>query len=144
MEAGRLTRPSASHNTYTFISVVMVSGGREVRGGKPQASVELISSNGTKLCSLPKLPAGRDKHTQNGLLTCGARGSSADRKSCVTFSGGKWKKTHTLRKGRIDHSSWDSPKGVFLMGGVGQAQTTELLTDDGGAKPSFTLDIRRK
>ena len=33
--------------------------------------MELLSTAGRRLCSLPDLPAARWGHSQNGLLTCG-------------------------------------------------------------------------
>ena len=81
-----------NHNN---ISAVLVTGG--VPTNSVGTSVELLSSNGTRLCSLPNLPAPRHYHSQSGLLSCGGGGShSGERKSCVTFTGGHWKKTHTL------------------------------------------------
>ena len=67
-------------------------------------------------------------------------------KSCVTFSAGRWKKTHTLGQPRYGHTGWASPRGVMLMGGHGgnRLTTTELLTDNGGATPSFNLNYERQ
>ena len=80
---------------FNNISAVLVTGG--VPTNSVGTSVELLSSNGTRLCSLPNLPAPRHYHSQTALLSCGGGGShSGERKSCVTFTGGHWKKTHTL------------------------------------------------
>ena len=108
-----------------------------------RTSVELLSSDGTRLCSLPNLPAERYQHSQTGLVACGGgKFRSSERTSCVTFDSGRWKKTHTLRYKRFAHSAWASPRGVLLMGGGysdGDGTTTELLTDNGGSTPSFSL-----
>ena len=81
------------------ISVVMVTGG-STASAQP-SSVELLFTNGTRLCSLPNLPAPRHYHSQTALLSCGGGGShSGERKSCVTFTGGHWKMTHTLGQGQ--------------------------------------------
>ena len=119
----------------------MVTGGLHVELEK---SVELLSSNGTWLCYLSDLPARRYAHSQTGLITCGGGGAS-EQSSCVTFSAGRWKKTHTLGRARLGHTAWASPQGVLLMGGVCSRckTTTELLNDNGGATPSFTLKNSR-
>ena len=91
-------------------------------------SAELLSSNGTRLCALPNLPAERIDHSQTGLLTCGGHnikggghsihGGSQSR-SCITLSGGQWKKNHTLALGgvRFNHAAVALPQGVLFTGG---------------------------
>ena len=138
------------------ISVVLMTGGEEPAG----KSVELFSSNGTRLCSLPDLPGERWRHSQTGLITCGGGGhGSSEQTSCVTFDAGSWKKTHTLGQGEWpDHTAWASPQGVMLMRSrpricfrvLGNAcrrgsfvsTKTELLTDNGNgdSTPSLYLD----
>ena len=111
-------------------SLVMVTGGHD---NNAHTSVELLHSNGTRLCSLPNLPAERTHHSQTGLLICW-------RRSCITFTAGSWKETHTLGQQRIGHTAWASPRGVLLMGsGDRRQKTTELLTDEGRTTPSFAL-----
>ena len=117
----------------------MVTGGQGATDSV-QTSVELLSTNGTRLCSLPRLPAGRFYHVQSGLITCGG-GSKKVRNTCITFSGGSWKKSHTLGERRLDSTAWASPEGVLI---IGPEQTTELLTDNGRSTPSFTLKNKRK
>ena len=148
------------------ISVVLVSGGKESGSEGPASvyagkSVELLSSNGTRLCSLPNLPGERWGHSQTRLLTCGG-GVGSEKTSCVTFDAGSWKKTHTLGQQWRDHTAWASPQGVMLMKskykptisiswrgapqpghaprGSSGSTKTELLTDDGGSTPSLNLD----
>ena len=111
-------------------------------------SVELLSSDGTKLCSLPDLPADKYHHSQTGLVTCGGGLTSSDQKSCYTFSAGRWKKTHTLVRRRYGHTAFAFSQGVMLMGGAHDhgaisARTTEWLTDSRGAKLSITLFKKR-
>ena len=65
-----------------------------------------------------------------------------EQRTCITFASGRWKKTHTLKEARSSHTGWASPRGVLLMGGHGL--TTELLTDDGGTTPSFSLGSRSR
>ena len=124
------------------ILVVMVMGG----GGTNPGPVELLSINGTRLCALPSLPENKFFHTLSGLITCGGgQPPNTDQKSCFTFSGGNWKKTHTLRQLRYGATSWASPSGVLIMGGIyGQETTTELLNEAGGSTASFNLKNSRK
>ena len=141
------------------MKVLMVTGGRGARGAKAETTVDLLSIDGTKLCSLPSLLAGRDHHSQNGLLVCGGghwkpgTALAEVAASCDTFSDGKWKRTHTLGHMRQNTPSWASPQGVLLMGGDSgenkklkykNLKSTELLTDDGATKPSFPLAYKRK
>ena len=108
----------------------MVTGGWLV--GDNTASVELLNLDGSWHCSLPPLPEQRDSHTQTGLVACGGFQKNSQ-KSCVRFSKGeeKWKKSHTLKKKRWSHVSWNSPEGILLMGGLGSGATYELLTNNG-------------
>ena len=126
----------------------MVTGGLHVELEK---SVELLSSNGTWLCYLPDLPARRYAHSQTGLIACGGGGSSEHKQSCVTFSAGRWNKTHDLGQcgstfcSRYGHTGSALPQGVLLIGGIfGDPSETSLLTDNGGATPSFNLDHVRQ
>ena len=48
----------------------MVTGGHGATESV-KTSVELLSSNGTRLCSLPNLPEKRFDHSQTGVLACG-------------------------------------------------------------------------
>ena len=121
---------------------MLVTGGEESAGN----SVELLSSNGTRLCSLPDLPGERSYHSQTGLLTCGGGGGEPERTTCLTFDTGSWKKTHTLGQEWLAHTAWASPRGVLIIGGgvEGSSLNTELLTDNGGATPSFALKNKRE
>ena len=102
------------HEMNNF-SVVIVTGYRRV---------ELLSNNGSWLCDLPIQGSIRDTgHSQTGTLSCGGG-------TCVTFSGGLWKQTHLLshlRDAYRGHTSWASPRGVLLMGGLQFGRTTKFL-----------------
>ena len=129
-------------------SVLLVTGGYSTGSDGTyigsRTSVELLSSDGTRLCSLPNLPAVRKYHSQTGLITCGGGGGS-EMKSCVTFSAGRWKKTHTLGHKWYGHTAWASPRGVLLIGGgIRWRTTTELLTDNGDTTPFFNLTSGRR
>ena len=117
----------------------MVTGGSKI-GGK---SVELLSINGTRMCSLPDLPEERWQHSQNGLLSCGGSDTPSVRRLCVTFAAGNWKKTHILGTPRYAHTGWASPRGVLLIGGYyiygrNSLTATELLKDNGETTPSVS------
>ena len=131
------------HKALVNFSVVLVTGGSGSWRWPRGTSVELLSTAGTRLCSLPNLPTTRYSHSQTGLIICGGSGGGGSVPlSCVTFAAGRWKKTHTLGQRRSYHSAWASPRGVLLMGGGysdGDGTTTELLTDNGGSTPSFSL-----
>ena len=107
-------------------------------------SVELLHLNGSRLCSLPNLPEDTHGHTQSGPITCG--GGRETWKSCVTFTGGKWKRTHTLGRQRTSSASWASPQGVLIMGGTSDQSptTTELLKADGTTQASFNIGKRMR
>ena len=69
-------------------------------------AVEVLTSLGQALCSLPSLPDARHSHSQAGLVTCGG-GETPD--SCLTFSSGAWAASHSLAKpGREAHCSWQT------------------------------------
>ena len=113
-----------------------------VTGGAPSntagTSVELLHSDGSPWCSLPDLPEYRLKHTQTGLEACGGCCKSAY-STCVRLEAGSWAQSHQLvEKKRIHHSSWASPAGTLLIGGVYSKKTTELLdANTGGSVISF-------
>ena len=112
-----------------------MTGGHPLKGhpeGSVWTSVELLHSDGSPWCSLPDLPESRWDHTQTGLEACGG-GGSATRTTCVRLEAGSWTPSHQLvEKKRIHHSSWASPAGTLLIGGVYSKQTTELLDANTG------------
>ena len=102
-------------------------------------TAEVLNDDGTTKCSFPILPEDRRHHTQSGLVICGGGWESDIQTSCLTFSSGKWTKSHTLQFRRKDHSVWSSPQGLLLMGGAYNLTSTEILTDDGQSIEHFTL-----
>ena len=115
----------------------MVTGG--YGGSGRLTSVEVLSSEGTPLCTLPPLPTVRWYHTQDGLLTCGGWGGYT---TCVLLSAGGWVVSHNLLEDRAGHSSWQSPAGLVLIGGgdSNTRTTTELLSSsDSSSSYNFTL-----
>ena len=106
-----------------MISAILITGGG---GANPiMSSVEVLHANGSLWCSMPDLPAHRLSHTQAGLRLCG--GTQHD---CLTFTDGEWVTSHTMEadKYRIGHSSWDTPDGLVLLGGLNTPNTSEILS----------------
>ena len=124
----------------TNILVIMVSGGADRVSvsrdpeKKTSHSVELIHTNGTRLCSLPDLPTDTYRHSQTGLTLCGGDYSP---RSCHTFyfSTGSWEESHKLAMDRTGHSAWRSPQGILLIGGY----SSEILTESGDTTPGPTF-----
>ena len=123
-----------------LISVILVSGS----GSEPSISagrtVELLHTNGSRICSLPDLPFYREHHTQTGLTACGGWGDDASKTSCHTLSStGSWEQTHSLNQSRREHCAWRSPQGVILLGGrdSGAQGTSEILLENGDTSPGF-------
>ena len=109
------------------------------------ASVEVLSSDGSPLCTLPDLPEARWGLTLSDSLACGGYGSgAANVPTCVNFTGGQsWEVTHNLAHNRRHHSSWASAQGQILMGGYNGLESTELLSDSGdGTSAHFPLNYR--
>ena len=111
-----------------------------------------------KRCILPNLPDDRRRHTINGLVVCGGgRCDYGDTcTSCLTFTSGRWIKSHTLLHDRYDHTSWMSEEGLVLIGGQNIVEgdrvsgknsdsttTTELLQGNHSV-PYFDLKYRTR
>ena len=124
----------------TNISVILVSGGYP--SDSVGTSVELLHTNGTRLCSLPDLPSSRRRHTQTGVTACGGWGDDAVWTSCHSLSStGSWEQSHSLNQLRRDHCAWASPQGIRLLGGGdNSAETTSvILLENGDSTPGFNL-----
>ena len=105
--------------------VLMVTGGWGPDG--PGKSVELLSVDGTNLCSLPDLPQKRYWHSQNGNLICGG-GHSSVRKTCVTFSGGVWNKGRVLLK-KVGNFPLKVLKGVLDVYNEGLGELASICSE---------------
>ena len=126
----------------TNISVILVSGG--FPGSRFGKSVELLHTNGSRICSLPNLPYKRYGHSQTGLTACAGYGDSASESTCHTLSStGTWEVSHNLNQSRVYHSAWDSPQGIVLIGSGDTSAwtTTEILLENGDTAPGFNLDF---
>ena len=136
-------------STVKIFAALLVTGGINVDGyeveycmkhctketcncAKRTSAVEVILPSG-RSCSLPSLPIPRESHTQSGLTACGGYAgfnykSNTTLHSCVTFAARVWNKSHTLAKTRWFHVAWQSPVGIFLIGGTGEKSRTVLLS----------------
>ena len=124
-------------------AVILVSGGIVIRTASTK--VELLHTNGSRICSLNDLPYTRRAHTQTGLTACGGEGASAARTSCHTLSStGSWEQSHSLDQSRLWHSAWDSPQGTLLLGGLDSGTTSVILLENGGTTPGFNLDYQTR
>ena len=113
-----------------------------VSGGDPDyTSVELLHTNGTRLCSLPDLPSSRRLHTQTGLTACGGSESPASTNCHTLSSTGSWEESHNLAHSRRHHSAWASPLGIVLIGGVDN-WGSEILLENGITTTGFNLDYQ--
>ena len=121
------------------ISVVLVSGGSN--DDSSLTSVELLHTNGSRICSLPDLPSLRRRHSQTGVTACGGVDSPANA-TCDTLSAtGSWIQSHNLAQDRRYHSAWRSPQGIILIGGrdSGAGTTSVILLESGDTNPGFNL-----
>ena len=123
------------------ISVILVSGG--FSGSSVGRSVELLHTNGSRICSLPDLPYSRRYHSQTGVTACGGV-NDASWSTCHTISSnGSWEVSHNLAQARGGHSAWASPLGTILIGAQQHSSgrtTTEILMENGDTVPGFNLD----
>jgi len=110
-------------------------------GNSAGTSVDLLFNNGSYYCGLPNLPEYRFGHSQNGFVTCGGHPSSYTRKSCLTFVDGEWQQTHyPLLEERNWFSSWVSSNGgIYLIGGTGSLNTSEVIDSSGNTVSGFDL-----
>ena len=108
-----------------IISAILVSGGYN---GDRLASVEALHPNGSHICNLPDLPTGRAGHTLDGLTSCGGYDGRRYIDTCVTLSSGQWTQSHQMIHARPGHTSWSTDNQVYLIGGIGSSETSEILT----------------
>ena len=94
--------------------------------------------------SLPAIPGSpRVWHTLTGTVLCGGVYPGTP-KSCLelTQTGYGWQPYSTaLHEYRMAHSTWDSPSGIFLLGGYYSGDSTELVTSTGSTS-QFSLNYK--
>ena len=99
---------------------------------------------------MTSLPEDRFYHTQHGDKLCGGGGwRSNTTKTCIQWKQAEeqWNVSNTLRVPRIDHVSWTTENGTYLIGGSGQEGqdlTTELVKEDGTTDDGFSLKYRTR
>ena len=115
----------------------MITGG--YNGGRLR-SAEIFNPVTKTSCSLPQLPEGRYRHSEDGGLACGGY-LTATQTSCVKRSpaSGTWTKSHTLRQRRSQHVSWATASGLYLIGGDYSGKTSEKVKLDGSVEEGFSL-----
>ena len=101
--------------------VILVSG-----GSGTEVSVELLTTNGTRPCSLPDLPSNRRGHAQAGLTVCGGHTSPVSTSCHTLATTGAWEESHTLAQERRWASTWRSPQGLMLLGRAANKLTRSL------------------
>jgi len=136
--------------------VVLIAGGcinvikdRDGISDYPSSSYAEFWSYDGNHCSLPNMISTRNEHYQAGELVCGGLGKSMEQgfgagQTCERFVNGSWQISHILNKTRYQHVMWKSSKGVILIGGNKQFNTTELLKDDGSSNYLFPVDYVRE
>ena len=136
--------------------LIIVSGGDPTKGPfVAGTNVELLHTNGSRICSLPDLPYSRSGHTQTGMIACGGSenlvGQAAARRTCHTLTpnSGSWVQSFNLAQDRQGHSAWARPSGsplalVILLGGFesGAEKTSEILKASGETTPGFNLGFK--
>ena len=81
--------------------------------------------DGSFMCKIPSFGAFISGHTSNGLLTCGGQDLWD---YCWRLINKQWRVMHRLIHPRWYHSSWESPRGVVLLGGKGSENSSEIVT----------------
>ena len=120
----------------------MITGG--YKDGERLATIYNPESNTS--CNVTSLPEVRFHHTQHGDKLCGGgRGTRVNTdRTCIQWKPAEeqWNVSNTLRVPRIDHVSWTTENGTYLIGGRGQERqelTTELVKEDGTTDHGFSL-----
>jgi len=112
---------TTTSEAITASTGILLSGG----GSQGEKNTEVFMPLTGKSCDFPRLPDSREKHTMdtidNSPIICGGTWSSVS-KSCLQLSPtsdkGRWTKYASLKEDRHGHTSWVSPGGLLLMGGV--------------------------
>ena len=101
-------------------------------------SAEIYLPSDNSSCKLPELPEGRFDHTQDEHWACGGHTNSTEI-TCDLWREGSWtRQSLRLREKRVDHVSWATESGVYLIGGKYSGKTSELVKE-GGSVAGFPL-----
>jgi len=124
--------------------VIMISGGL-TEGSVGLSSVEIYDPSAPSVnrsCQItPNMPTSRSQTVAHGSLVCG--GWNGHPRDCIELRDGAWQTAHTLNQKRVRSSSWDSSKGLVIMGGQRANTTTEILRDDLTSDPYFNITETR-
>ena len=118
-------------------------------------SAEIYLPSTNIFCFLPDLPEWRVFHTQDGPWACGGlgkpgRGRFPDpntESSCAKWSEESWILEYSNwseYRMRVGHVSWAAASGLYLMGGMGNMETSELVKEDGSVEEGFDLKYQTK
>ena len=123
----------------------MITGG--YKGSDRLATIYDPESNTS--CNVTSLPEDRFYHTQHGDKLCGGGFSNTAAKTCVQWKQNEeqWNLSNTLTVPRIDHVSWTTDTGTYLIGGRGQEGqdlSTELVKEDGTTERGFPLKYKTR
>ena len=134
IQVSRKCHPNKCNQTI-FFQAVMITGGDGP--GATEQSVEVILEDGST-CTMPDLPPpGRSQHSATGLTLCGGSNGVAAT-TCSKFNG-EWEISHNLPNNRPSPESWQSPNGIYLIGGLGSPYTSEVIDADGNTESAFDL-----
>ena len=113
-----------------------------ITGGVYTKTAEIFDPASKKSCALPDLPDYRHDHSQNGNLACGGGGySSNSGLTCIKWSkaSGTWIESYRLKVASYEHVSWETPSGVYLIGGKYSLKNSKLIKSDGTVEDGFNL-----
>ena len=121
------------------------SGGYNFNGNGRLWTAEALHANGSQICWLTYLPAGREDHTMDGFTTCGGKGPDSWTK-CYTLSGGQWTQSAQLMNRRFAHSSWSVNNQLYLLGGSGtnnvDSRTTSEIVTPGSSSTTEGFELK--
>ena len=124
--------------------VILITGG--YKGSGELATI--YNAESSTSCKVTSLPEERFYHTAHGDKVCGG-GWDNTMKTCIQWQKdeAKWVTSNTFGVARINHVSWTTDAGTYLIGGNGQdgsELTTTLVKDDGTSADGFQLEHRTR
>ena len=127
-----------------LLPVILITGG--YKGSEKLATI--YNTESSTSCEVTSLPEERFYHTQHGNKVCGG-GRDNTMKTCIQWQKdeAKWVQSNTLQVARINHVSWTTDAGTYLIGGNGQEGSelsTELVKDDGTTETGFELKYKTR
>ena len=125
------------------MQVILITGGYKGSG-----ELATIYNRASTSCKVASLPEERFYHTQHEDKICGG-GWDNTMKTCIQWKKdeAKWVTANTFPVARINHVSWTTNIGTYLIGGDGQdgsELTTTLVKDDGTSEEGFPLEYKTR